>query len=147
MYQDKLLDIPKFLACVNNFLGCLQKFTCITESLHVDLFVNIQAHNIAVHPVPYLRGINIGGDDGIVFLKIQQPVIGENIFYVNNLAHSKCSLCQKNIGDMISLPCWHWFGCNLCAQKFTNQAINQKADLLCPICSEIIRAFQRIIIT
>ncbi|KAH0546590.1 hypothetical protein KQX54_011832 [Cotesia glomerata] len=32
MYQDKLLDIPKFLACVNNFLGCLQKFTCITES-------------------------------------------------------------------------------------------------------------------
>ncbi|CAG5084121.1 Protein of unknown function, partial [Cotesia congregata] len=46
MYQDKLLDIPKFLACAYNFLGCLQKFTYITESLHVDLFVNIQAHNI-----------------------------------------------------------------------------------------------------
>ncbi|CAG5077572.1 Protein of unknown function [Cotesia congregata] len=47
MYQDKLLDIPKFLACAYNFLGCLQKFTYITESLHVDL-LNVNLYRIII---------------------------------------------------------------------------------------------------
>lgn len=67
----------------------------------------------------------------------------ENIHgVVRRLHRTGCLLCRcKFLATHFTLPCFHWYGCQLCTQNAIHRAAADNNDLICPECHIVCQEF------
>ncbi|XP_044019647.1 uncharacterized protein LOC122860059 isoform X2 [Aphidius gifuensis] len=145
LYEEHILDIPKFLSCANHFLrGLGNKYMIIKDIPSVDYFSYAPKHNIDIlPPVEQVHVIEIGPDVG--WLPIIPHTYSDNreVLLFDNLADSLCRMCYQEIADYITVPCHHWYSCLNCIEKIRVLCERNNTPLRCS-CTNTIIAFTRV---
>lgn len=150
LYETAALDIRRFLTVTNHLSAMYDRNNRRINSIEqVNLFINAPNHDLAVQlqvpidiiiPIPNL-------EDGIFILPQRFYNADFNVLLYNDLQSSLCRLCNGTTGNLVSMPCWHWFGCWTRTRGAIQFARQQQAGLRCGTCLNDVIGFHEIYIS